>query len=56
MVEQTVPIAGKNRLRGDAAGAEAINAFEEFRRRQLDAWARPAWLIIAWPTPTPNWT
>jgi outer membrane protein TolC len=37
MVEQTVPISGKNRLRGDAAGAEAINAFEEFRRRELDA-------------------
>ncbi|MDB6020688.1 MAG: czcC, partial [Pedosphaera sp.] len=39
-VEQTVPIAGKNRLRGDAAGAEAVNALEEFRRRELDAVAK----------------
>ncbi|HEX4121743.1 MAG TPA: TolC family protein [Verrucomicrobiae bacterium] len=40
MAEQTVPISGKNRLRGDAATAEAASAFEYFRRKQLDAVAR----------------
>ncbi|HEX4645383.1 MAG TPA: TolC family protein [Verrucomicrobiae bacterium] len=40
MLEQTVPIAGKNRLRGNAASAEAINALEEFHRRELDAIAQ----------------
>src|SRR6266446_4380773 len=29
MVEQPLPISGKNRLRGQAASAEAVNAFEE---------------------------
>jgi cobalt-zinc-cadmium efflux system outer membrane protein len=36
MVEQTVPVAGKNRLRGEAAEAEAIVAFQETKRRELD--------------------
>lgn len=36
MVEQTVPLAGKNRLRGDAAEAEAAAAFAEVHRRELD--------------------
>ena len=40
MVEQTLPITGKNRLRGNAASAEAINAFGEFLRRELDAVAK----------------
>jgi outer membrane protein TolC len=40
MVEQTLPISGKNRLRGDAATAEAASAFEELRRKQLDAVAK----------------
>jgi outer membrane protein TolC len=37
MVEQTLPISGKNRLRAQAAGSDAVVAFEEFRRRELDA-------------------
>jgi len=56
MVEQTVPIAGKNRLRGDAASAEAINALENFSGASWMPWPRPARRITAWPTPTPNWT
>ena len=40
MVEQTVPVAGKNRLRGEAAEAEAIVAFEETKRRELDLSAK----------------
>lgn len=38
--EQTLPISGKNRLRGDAATAEAAGALEDFRRKQLDAVSR----------------
>lgn len=37
MVEQTLPVAGKNRLQGDAATADAASAFETLRRKQLDA-------------------
>ena len=40
MVEQTLPVAGKNRLQGDAAAAEAASAFEELRRKQLDVVAK----------------
>jgi len=40
MVEQTLPVAGKNRLQGDAATAEAASAFEELRRKQLDVVAK----------------
>jgi len=40
MVEQTLPVAGKNRLQGDAATAEAASAFEELRRKQLDVAAK----------------
>lgn len=36
MLEQMIPISGKNLSRGRAATAEAVMAFEEFRRRQLD--------------------
>src|SRR5438067_5108900 len=36
MVEQPVPLSGRNRLRGEAAQAEAAAAFGEFRRRRLD--------------------
>ncbi|HZV34966.1 MAG TPA: TolC family protein [Verrucomicrobiae bacterium] len=49
MAEQTVPIAGKNRLRGDAATAEAASALEELRRKQLDvvSKARAAYFRLA---------
>ena len=40
MAEQTLPISGRNRLRGDAATAEAGVALAELRRKQLDAVAR----------------
>src|SRR6266853_1310557 len=40
MVEQAVPLSGKNLLRGKAAEAEAIAAYGEFRRRELDLVAR----------------
>lgn len=40
MVEQAVPVSGKNRLRGDAAEAEAAVAFSELRRRELDVSAK----------------
>ncbi|MDB6019457.1 MAG: Outer rane efflux protein [Pedosphaera sp.] len=49
MVEQTLPLSGKNRLRGQAASAEAVNAFAEFQRRELDATAaaRSAYFRLA---------
>jgi cobalt-zinc-cadmium efflux system outer membrane protein len=37
MLEQEVPISGKNLSRGRAATAEASAAFEDFRRTKLDA-------------------
>ena len=40
MVEQALPVAGKNRLQGVAAAADAASAFEEFRRKQLDTVAK----------------
>ncbi|MDB6068731.1 MAG: Outer rane efflux protein [Pedosphaera sp.] len=40
MVEQPLPLSGKNRLRGRAASADAVSAFEEFRRSELDATAK----------------
>jgi len=40
MVEQAVPLSGKNRLRGEAAEAEAAAAFSELRRRELDVAAK----------------
>lgn len=40
MIAQEIPITGKNRLRGKSALAEALSAFEEFRRRELDLTAR----------------
>ena len=36
MLEQEVPVSGKNMSRGRAATADAFAAFEEFRRTQLD--------------------
>jgi len=36
MLEQTVPVTGKNRLRGEAAEAEAIAAYQDMKRRDLD--------------------
>lgn len=35
-LEQMIPISGKNRVRARIAGAEALAAFEEVRRQQLD--------------------
>src|SRR5207237_2438621 len=35
-VEQAIPISGKNRVRAQIAAADAITAFEQVRRQQLD--------------------
>ena len=35
-VEQAIPISGKNRVRAQIAAADAIGAFEQVRRQQLD--------------------
>lgn len=35
-IEQAIPITGKNLVRGRAATAEAVSAYEELRRQQLD--------------------
>jgi outer membrane protein TolC len=35
-LEQMIPVSGKNRVRARAAAAEALAAFEEVRRQQLD--------------------
>src|SRR5205807_8629379 len=40
MFEQTVPVTGKNRLRGEAAEAEAIVAYQDMKRRELDVTAK----------------
>ena len=49
MLEQTVPVAGKNRLRGAAAAADAIAAYQDMKRRTLDltAKARTAFYRLA---------
>lgn len=49
MIEQTLPLTGRNRLQGDAAAAEAAGTFEELRRKQLDvvAKARAAFYRLA---------
>ena len=49
MVEQSIPVAGKNRLRGEAASAEALSAYHEIRRRQLEliVKARTAYFQLA---------
>src|SRR6266581_3186148 len=39
-IEQLIPITGKNLVRGRAAAAEALSAFEEARRAQLDVIAK----------------
>jgi len=39
-IEQLIPITGKNLARGRAAAAEALSAFEEARRVQLDVIAK----------------
>ena len=39
-IEQLIPITGKNLVRGRIAGAEALAAFEEARRIQLDVIAK----------------
>src|SRR5438105_10697157 len=40
-VEQMIPISGKNRARARIAAAEALAAYEDVRRQQLDAIAAP---------------
>ena len=40
MLEQPLPLSGKNRLAGKAASADAWGAFEQFHRNQLDAIAK----------------
>src|ERR1035437_6667238 len=37
MASQEVPVTGKNLVRGRIADAEALTAFEELRRAELDA-------------------
>jgi outer membrane protein, heavy metal efflux system len=39
-IEQLIPVTGKNLVRGRAAAAEALSAFEETRRAQLDVIAK----------------
>ena len=39
-IEQLIPVTGKNLARGRAAAAEALSAFEEARRVQLDVIAK----------------
>ena len=39
-LEQLIPVTGKNLVRGRAAAAEAVSAFEEARRAQLDVIAK----------------
>ena len=39
-IEQLIPITGKNLVRGRIAGAEALSAFEQARRTQLDVIAK----------------
>jgi cobalt-zinc-cadmium efflux system outer membrane protein len=39
-LEQSIPISGKNRSRGRVAAAEAVAAFQELRREELDVVAR----------------
>src|SRR5437879_7827000 len=39
-IEQLIPVTGKNLARGRAAAAEALSAFEEVRRAQLDVIAK----------------
>lgn len=40
MASQSVPVTGKNLVRGRIASAEALGAFEEFRRVELDVISR----------------
>jgi outer membrane protein, heavy metal efflux system len=40
VIEQLIPITGKNLVRGRAAAAEALSIFEEVRRVQLDVIAK----------------
>ena len=48
-VEQAIPISGKNRVRAQIAAADAITAFEQVRRQQLDVLtkARSAYFRLA---------
>ena len=48
-VEQAIPISGKNRVRAQIAAGDAITAFEQVRRQQLDVLtkARSAYFRLA---------
>src|SRR5437868_5802646 len=48
-VEQAIPISGKNRVRAQIAAADAITAFEQVRRQQLEVLtkARSAYFRLA---------
>src|SRR5437868_9293551 len=48
-IEQMIPITGKNLLRSRTAAAEALSAYEEVRRQQLDviAGARASFFRLA---------
>jgi len=48
-IEQAIPISGKNRSRARIAAAEAVAAFEQMRRQQLDilAQARASYFRLA---------
>jgi outer membrane protein, heavy metal efflux system len=39
-IEQMIPVSGKNRSKGRAAAAEALESYEEARRQQLDVVAK----------------
>jgi len=49
MLEQALPLSGKNRLQGKAAESDAAGAFEQLRRQELDAVrkARTAYFQLA---------
>src|SRR5438477_7485262 len=48
-VEQAIPLSGKNRVRAQIAAADAVTAFEQVRRQQLDVLtkARSAYFRLA---------
>ena len=51
-IEQMIPLSGKNRSKERAAAAEALGAFEEARRQELDVIAKPKRAIIKSRTST----
>src|SRR5208337_4729831 len=55
-IEQMIPLSGKNRSKERAAAAEALGAFEEARRQELDVIQKPKRAIIKSRTSTSFWT